>query len=607
MPTANNMMFISPETASAPREAGHVSAGKANGQPPAPGAWLAVLENTSSAPGESSVWKNPSASLQSALGAFALDTDGLEKGEQRSAIHGEKPLSAQNRVSGIKQDHPRPPSCSGNPELSAPDQAIPETSEAKTAVALDKTGISVFATPGASPAGPPTRLDNPILSEAAHEHGGPENREAGACDVHGASDMVIFEKTAASTAPPADPSQKPDDTAPRAARPTPVDTSMVNVGAEKNGTMTQARAEERTATLSMRPVHSSKALKPAPETKGYQTAQSPDTPLPSRDAPKPSHPAMLEKHPSQPVSLHQMDLQAEKQPSADVTGSIAAHPRKHHPAGKNQPAHNRSPILPSVEGLSEKRPATPASSAPARLALNLSQTASPADSPESGRQALGAGHSSQQPVVPALPPVGQVASQPSMAALSVSTTISPTVDDGAMLRLELPLWSAVGITEMPVNENQDIRPSPDLPPASREMRMLSDIIEKAYWHQDNGRAQARIQIKPAFLGHLHLNVLTDQARVSVEIRVETPMAREFIEMNLQTLKTDLQDSGLEIDRLDVVVDQDADDSREPFRESARKLNRRAGPSPEMVETAPPDHEAALPETGNAENSINTFA
>jgi hypothetical protein len=262
-----------------------------------------------------------------------------------------------------------------------------------------------------------------------------------------------------------------------------------------------------------------------------------------------------------------------------------------------------------VEGLPEKIPVPLESLFPGRPALDRSQTVSLAGSPEVVRQTTGAGHSSPQPVVPAMPSAGQiagqVAGQPAMAGASASATVSPMLDDGAMLRLELPLWSAAGIPEMPINENQDIRP--DLPPASREMRMLSDVIEKAYWHQENGRAQARIQIKPAFLGHMHLNVLTDQTKVSVEIRVETHMAREFIEMNLQTLKTDLQESGLEIDRLDVVVDRDADDSREPYRESTRKQNRRPGTAPEMVETAPPGDAVPQPETDNAENSINTFA
>jgi hypothetical protein len=388
---------------------------------------------------------------------------------------------------------------------------------------------------------------------------------------------------------------------------------MVKAGEEKDGTMVQIRAEGETEALSFRPIPVEKTMASPSEIRGYRTAQGPDTPLPSRDAPIPPHPAMSEKKPAQPVSLLHMDPQAEKQLAADVAGAVAALSRKHHVVGKTQWAHTRSSKPPSVEGLPEKIPALLEGNLSGRLALNRPQAASLAGSPDIGRLVHDTGHSGQQPVLPAMPPAGQVpgpvASQPSMAAAPASTTISPTLDDGATLRLELPLWSAVGNTEMPVNEKQDIHPGPDLPPASREMRMLSDVIEKAYWHQKDGRAQARIQIKPAFLGHLHLNVLTDQARVSVEIRVETPMAmaREFIEMNLQTLKTDLQESGLEIDRIDVVVDRDADDSREPHREPARKQNRRPDTPYEMVETAPPDHEAVLPETDNAENSINTFA
>ena len=161
-----------------------------------------------------------------------------------------------------------------------------------------------------------------------------------------------------------------------------------------------------------------------------------------------------------------------------------------------------------------------------------------------------------------------------------------------------------------MGEDGRIRPDADLPPATREMRILSSVIEKAYWHQENGRAQARIQLKPAFLGHLHLNVLTDHSRVSVEIRVETPLAREFIEMNLQALKTDLQDSGLEIDKINVIVDPDTDNHREQSREPGRKQNRQIGTPDDRGENTTAenqDPQNAIQTTGDRENSINYFA
>ena len=183
-------------------------------------------------------------------------------------------------------------------------------------------------------------------------------------------------------------------------------------------------------------------------------------------------------------------------------------------------------------------------------------------------------------------------------------------DEGTVLRIEHPLWSNAGTTEMPIGEDGRIRPDANLPPATREMRILSDVIEKAYWHQDNGRAQARIQIKPAFLGHLLLNVLTDQSRVSVEIRVENPLIREFIEMNLQALKTDLHNSGLEIDKINVIVDPDMDNHRDQYREPGRKQNRRFGAPADMAESATADkkdHQNTMRPTDDTENSINYFA
>jgi len=210
-------------------------------------------------------------------------------------------------------------------------------------------------------------------------------------------------------------------------------------------------------------------------------------------------------------------------------------------------------------------------------------------------------------------PVAKANRQPgatSSAVLEVPTAEARLQDPGNLPRMGNPSWLMAESPGMPVTGSDPIPQEKDLPPAFREIRPLSKMIEKAFWRQENGRAQARIQIRPAFLGQLQLNVQTDQSRVSVEIRVESSLTREFIEMNLQLLKADLQESGLEIDKIDVTVDPDMDNPREQRRDSIHKQNRGLNAPSEEGEASTDENQDRLDTmtiTGKGKKSINCFA
>jgi flagellar hook-length control protein FliK len=55
-----------------------------------------------------------------------------------------------------------------------------------------------------------------------------------------------------------------------------------------------------------------------------------------------------------------------------------------------------------------------------------------------------------------------------------------------------------------------------------------------------------------------MQIITESQQVTVRILTEYPMVKELIENNLQQLKSELQNHGLEIDELDVSVEDDAD-------------------------------------------------
>lgn len=87
---------------------------------------------------------------------------------------------------------------------------------------------------------------------------------------------------------------------------------------------------------------------------------------------------------------------------------------------------------------------------------------------------------------------------------------------------------------------------------------VNQIVQKAVLHLNGGQHEVRLDLKPDFLGHIRMQIITESQQVTVRILTEYPMVKELIESNLQQLKSELQNHGLEIDELDVSVEDDAD-------------------------------------------------
>ncbi len=176
-------------------------------------------------------------------------------------------------------------------------------------------------------------------------------------------------------------------------------------------------------------------------------------------------------------------------------------------------------------------------------------------------------------------------------------------------QIEKMIWPLTGSPLTTVSEKGDILEALRLPLEPREIRTFTDIIEKAVWGRENGQNQARIQLKPSFLGHLHLNVIMDQLKVTVEIRAETLLVRDFLETNLQVLKTDLQASGLEIDKIDVLVDPDLNNQQEQGRTLAQKqknyLNEHSNDVQTSKDEEPVGTGNVIP-SGREESQIDCF-
>ena len=99
---------------------------------------------------------------------------------------------------------------------------------------------------------------------------------------------------------------------------------------------------------------------------------------------------------------------------------------------------------------------------------------------------------------------------------------------------------------------------------------MNQIVQKAVLLQSNGQHEVQIDLKPDFLGHIRMQIISESHQVAIRIVAELPFVRDMLESNLSQLKAELQAQGLEVDELEVFV---AHDSRADDDNSKKRLKR----------------------------------
>lgn len=97
---------------------------------------------------------------------------------------------------------------------------------------------------------------------------------------------------------------------------------------------------------------------------------------------------------------------------------------------------------------------------------------------------------------------------------------------------------------------------PAQPPRDMQTDVIRQIVARMTLRGDSGRPEMQIKLKPEFLGDLRLHITTENQHVMVRITADSPAVKEMIEQNLQFLKSELQQHGLQIDKFDVFVGQE---------------------------------------------------
>ena len=108
-----------------------------------------------------------------------------------------------------------------------------------------------------------------------------------------------------------------------------------------------------------------------------------------------------------------------------------------------------------------------------------------------------------------------------------------------------------------IYENTSAAKRTEEPQQSFKAEVLTKVIEKAVLNLKSGQSAISINLKPKSLGRMRLKILIENHHVMLKIFTEAPLVKHIIENNMNNLRFDLQNNGLELDKFDVFVAQDS--------------------------------------------------
>jgi flagellar hook-length control protein FliK len=94
-------------------------------------------------------------------------------------------------------------------------------------------------------------------------------------------------------------------------------------------------------------------------------------------------------------------------------------------------------------------------------------------------------------------------------------------------------------------------------PRSLMSQTLNQIVQKAVLSLHNGQHEVQLHLKPDFLGHIRMQIVSEGQQVAIKMVAEFPFVKDMLESNLHQLKSDLQAQGLDIDELEVSIAYDS--------------------------------------------------
>ena len=141
-----------------------------------------------------------------------------------------------------------------------------------------------------------------------------------------------------------------------------------------------------------------------------------------------------------------------------------------------------------------------------------------------------------------------------------------------------------------------------------QTEIIKQVVDRAAMNLNSGRTVIKINLKPESLGHLRLQITTENHQVMLKIMTEVPFVKEIIENNINHLKAALHVHGLQIDDFDVFVAHDSDQHGGRY-ENAKPSSMESGPIEEDMDEITPEeeHVSQLAEVISGENMVDYFA
>jgi len=139
---------------------------------------------------------------------------------------------------------------------------------------------------------------------------------------------------------------------------------------------------------------------------------------------------------------------------------------------------------------------------------------------------------------------------------------------------------------------------------------LNQIVQKAVLSFNNGQHEVQIDLKPDYLGHIRMQIVSEGPQVAVRIVAELPFVKDMLENNLHQLKAELQAQGLKVDELEVSVAGDSRADDDKHQKAAEVLRTRALKNSRLSVDAAAEEQNDMhtgPGNGIAESAIDYFA
>lgn len=116
-------------------------------------------------------------------------------------------------------------------------------------------------------------------------------------------------------------------------------------------------------------------------------------------------------------------------------------------------------------------------------------------------------------------------------------------------------WGRYGAGDMDASRNVSEAPSP-----SKDMQtdIVRQIVQRMSLNSVGRQSQMQISLKPEYMGNLSMEIMTENQNVTIRMTTETHHVKEIIEHNIQLLRSELQQHGLQVQKVDVSVAADGD-------------------------------------------------